>query len=194
MKILTGHLRGQRIEFKPNPHLRPTADKVRQAIFNSLQGEIEGKKVLDLYSGTGAFGIEALSSGAQTAIFVEKNAAQCRAIHRSLEFLGLADNTRVESMNAIQALRSFAREGLCFDLIFLDPPYEKDLTLRTLRAISETSIFHEASLVICETRKEEPLPEGIGKLTCVKNKRYGDTRILFFSGLRRKPKTQEGVG
>ena len=181
MKILTGRLRGQRIEFKPNPHLRPTADKVRQAIFNVLQGEMDGKKVLDLYSGTGAFGMEALSSGAETVVFVEKNAAQCRAIQRSLEFLGLADKTRVENIDAIQAIPRFAREGLCFDFIFLDPPYEKGLALRTLRAISEASILHEASLVICETRKDEPLPKGIGKLNCVKNKRYGDTRILLFA-------------
>ena len=181
MKILTGRLRGQKIEFKPNPHLRPTADKVRQAVFNMLQGEIEGKKVLDLYSGTGAFGIEALSSGAKTVVFVEKNAAQCRAIKRSLEFLKLPDRARVENSDAVKAIERFAAEALTFDLIFLDPPYEKGLALQTLRAISETPIFHEGSLVICETGEEEPIPQTIGRFHCVKNKRYGDTRILLFA-------------
>ena len=181
MKILTGRLRGQKIEFKPNPYLRPTAGKVRQAVFNMLQGEIKGKKVLDLYSGTGAFGIEALSSGAKAVVFVEKNAAQCRAIKRSLEFLKLLEHARVENSDAIKAIQEFAGEALTFDLIFLDPPYKKGLALRTLRAISEVSLFHEGSLVICETGDKEPLPQKIGQLNCVKNKRYGDTRILLFT-------------
>ncbi len=183
MKILTGRLRGQKIEFKPNPRLRPTADKVRQAVFNMLQGEVEGKSVLDLYSGTGALGIEALSSGAESVIFVEKNPAQCRAIKRSLELLRLRGDARVENSDAIKAVQQLAGETLTFDFIFLDPPYEKGLALRTLRAISESSIFHEGSLVICETGDEEPIPQKIGLFNCVKNKRYGDTRILFFSSL-----------
>ncbi len=181
MKILTGRLRGQKIEFKPNPHLRPTADKVRQAVFNMLQGGIEGKRVLDLYSGTGALGIEALSSGAETVVFVEKNAAQCRAIKRSLEFLKLSDHARVENSDAIRAVQRLAGEALAFDLIFLDPPYEKGLALETLQAISKTSIFNEDCLVICETGEAEPIPEKIGPFHCVKNKQYGDTRILLFA-------------
>lgn len=187
MKILTGSLRGKTIAFRPNPHLRPTADKVRQAIFNMLQGEMDGKKVLDLYSGTGAFGIEALSSRAKSVVFVEKNAAQCRTIKRSLELLRLSDQARVENSDAIKAIQQLAGEKPGFDLIFLDPPYEKGFALRTLRAISESVIFHEGSLVICETGEEEPIPQKIGRLNQVKNKRYGDTRILLFAQREDRP-------
>ena len=95
MKILTGALRGQRILFRPNPHLRPTADKARKAIFDMFQGAMEGKRVLDLFSGTGALGFEALSQGAAHVTFVEKNKVQCSEISANLERFHWTDQTDV---------------------------------------------------------------------------------------------------
>src|SRR3989338_11576464 len=181
MKILTGRLRGRRIEFKPNPSLRPTADKVRQAVFNILQAKTKGAKVLDLYSGTGALGMEALSSGATSAIFVENDSLQCQKIRRSLEALGLTAFAEVKCSEALKVIQEFSKNGERFDIIFLDPPYERDLAVKTLMSISETDILYDdRSSIICEVRKNEVLPEEIKKLRCLKTKLYGDTKILVF--------------
>ena len=180
MKILTGSLRGRTIEFKANPSLRPTLDKARQAIFNALQGEVEGKNVLDLFSGTGALGIEALSQGAGKVTFVEKDRALCRQLKDNLSTLGLADKSRILSLEVVTAIGQFSKTNEYFDLIFLDPPYEKDLGMLTLQAISESPIIHEQTMIICEARKTETLPAKMGRLGLLKAKLYGDTKIMFY--------------
>ena len=153
MKILTGNLRGQPIEFKKSPYLRPTSDKARQAIFNMLQGQVEGKNVLDLFSGTGALGIEALSQGAEKVTFVEKDKTCCRRLKDNLSALGLGDRSRVLLLEAVKAIREFSKDNEYFDLIFLDPPYEKELVKSALEAIAASNIIHEGTMIICEARK-----------------------------------------
>ena len=177
MKILAGNLRGRTIAFKANPKLRPTSDKVRQAVFNRLQGQVEGRRVLDLFSGTGALGIESLSLGAGSAIFVELDPSRSKKIRSNLELLGLKERTKVLSMDALAAIQRFSAEQEIFDLIFLDPPYEKGLAVKTLEALSEASIFSKDALIVAETRKSETLPVNVGPLQCLKDKLYGDTRI-----------------
>ncbi|MBI2094649.1 MAG: RsmD family RNA methyltransferase, partial [Candidatus Omnitrophica bacterium] len=113
--------------FKPNPHLRPTTDKTRKAIFDMLQGELQDKKVLDLFSGTGALGFEALSNGAAEAMFVEADAFQAREIRNNLGRLGLESRGIVRQEEVSRAIEKLGRDGAAFDFIFIDPPYEKGL-------------------------------------------------------------------
>jgi 16S rRNA (guanine(966)-N(2))-methyltransferase RsmD len=189
VKILTGTLRGETISFSPNPHLRPTADKVRKAIFDILQGGVEGKNALDLFAGTGAMGLEALSNGAERVVFVEADTSQCRKIKDNLTRLKLGERAVVSNEPVEKVLSYFSGKSEYFDLIFLDPPYEKALGEKTLRQIADSHVLHEDTLVILECRKTEPIPGVVGDLKALKIKTYGDTKTLFY-GLQNKPNKQ----
>lgn len=180
MKILTGALRGKPILFKPNPRLRPTSDKTRKAIFDMLQGGLEEKNVLDLFSGTGSLGFEALSQGAARVTFVEMNRAQCDKIKENLVCLGLNGRAEVVNLDAVAAVGSFSRQKIYFDLVFLDPPYEKGLAERALLEISRSSVLGAQGWVILECGKREELPDPAGGLRKMKTKTYGDTKVLFY--------------
>ena len=145
-----------------------------------LQGALEDKSVLDLFSGTGALGFEALSQGAARVTFVEMQRAQCDKIKESLIHLGLTDRAEVANLDAVAAVGSFARRGDVFDLIFLDPPYEKGLAARTLLEISRASLLDARGWVVLECGKRDELPAEVGALKKAKRKNYGDTTILFY--------------
>lgn len=185
MRILTGSLRGRVLQFKAKVGLRPTADKVRKAIFDMLQGELEDKKVLDLFSGTGALGLEALSNGAAEVVFIESDKFQAREIRESLEKLGLDPRGCVLQSDAFQAIDKISRDGAAFDFIFMDPPYEQGLALKALERLAAGGVVKKEGIVIAETRVSEELPENVGNLRRIKEKNYGDTRILIYksSGL-----------
>ncbi len=180
MKILTGALRGKSISFKPNPHLRPTSDKVRKALFDMLQGAFEEKTVLDLFSGSGALGLEALSCGAGFVTFVEINKPQARRIKECLANLSLQDKSAVLCADTAETIKAFSKKSAYFDFVFLDPPYEKNLGLKTLETLGVSSVIHENTLVILECNKREALPVTFGRLHLVKSKAYGDTKILIY--------------
>lgn len=177
---MTGKLRGEAISFSPNPHLRPTADKVRKAIFDMLQGAVEGKSALDLFAGTGAIGLEALSNGAEKVVFVEADTPQCRKIKDNLTRLKLGERAVVSNEPVEKVLSHFSGQNEYFDLIFLDPPYEKGLGERTLEQIARSGVVHEETLVILECRKTETVSSAVGCLKIIKTKIYGDTKMLVY--------------
>ena len=179
MKILTGALRGHPILFKPNPYLRPTTDKTREAIFDMLRGNLEGARILDLFSGTGALGLEALSSGASFVTFVEMDEGQALTIEKNLEKLGLYEQGEVISSDALRAIDRFSNEDRQFDFVFMDPPYEKGLGEKALIALAKSRILNKGALIVFECRESENLP-GINGFECIKDKLYGDTRIVIY--------------
>lgn len=180
MKILTGELKGRLILFKTKPGVRPTADKVRKAIFDALQGRLEGSRVLDLFSGTGALGLEALSLGAGRALFVEEDGRQARSIQEALDSLDLADRGGVMAQDAVKAIHQLGQAAEPFDLIFLDPPYGKGLAQKALTLLSGSAIVPDGGLVILECGKRENFPSTLGNLKRVKTKLHGDTKIIFY--------------
>ena len=180
MKILTGSLRGKTIPFHANPNLRATSDKARKAIFDMLQGQLEGKNVLDLFSGTGALGLEALSGGVERVVFVEKEADHCDRLKGFLNELGLTDRISVVQMGALEAIRSFSKNREYFDIIFMDPPYDEVWGLKVLEAIAASKIFNNETLIFLECRKKTQMPKAVNKLVVIKSKIYGDTKILIY--------------
>lgn len=180
MKILCGALRGRVIPFKANPHLRPTSDKARKALFDALQGAVEDRAVLDLFSGTGALGFEALSLGAGRVVFVESDRGQAAKIKQCAEALGVSDRAVVECAAALSAIASHAKKKDYFDLVFLDPPYDKGLAAKTLEALAHSGLLNADSLVVAECRQKEGLPERFGCLRAIRGKTYGDTKIVFY--------------
>jgi len=189
MRIISGKSRGRRLATPKGHALRPTSDRVKESIFNILGGEVEGKVVLDLFAGTGNLGIEALSRGAKKTIFVERAREALRMIQRNLlqcNFSGQAEVIPKEVNRAIGILE--AREE-SFDLILMDPPYEKGWIQRTLVRLNNHNIYHEGSVLVIEHGRREPLPQKTGRWAVIKERMIGDTVISI---LQTDGDSQEG--
>src|SRR3954462_10857891 len=161
MRIIAGSNKGARI-FAPKGHdTRPTADRAREAAFN-LIGPVDGAAVLDLFAGSGAMGLEALSRGAASAVFVENDREACRTIDRNLDKLAL-DNATVLCQDALTALRADARAGTRYDLVLLDPPYRRFSSLQNTMIRHLSDILAPGGTLLVETSADEepelPLPK-----------------------------------
>jgi 16S rRNA (guanine966-N2)-methyltransferase len=170
VRIIAGSRKGHRIEAPPGRATRPTGDRVREAAFN-LIGPVDGASVLDLYAGSGALGIEALSRGAEAAVFVESDSAACRAIDRNLEKLRLT-GARVVCRDVLRFLPTERRE---YDLVLLEPPYE--MTDYSVLARYLPAVLAENGLLVLESdaRHEPELP-----LELRTSRRYGSARVTLF--------------
>jgi 16S rRNA (guanine966-N2)-methyltransferase len=179
MRLTGGLDRGRRLFVPRGARTRPTAAKVREAIFNIL-GPPPGP-VLDLYAGTGALGIEALSRGAPLAVFVERDTAALGALRRNLRETGLEDRANVMSGDVRAAVRRLgARDDKpTFSWVFLDPPYIKD-TESVLGELSGSDLLSSCAVVIVEHDKRHPSPDRVGCLFITDHRQYGDTELSFY--------------
>ncbi len=182
MRIIAGVLKG-RVLAPVQGRTRPTAARVREAIFNILGAAVAEARVLDLFAGTGALGIEALSRGAATAVFVEEQPAALKGLRRNLETLGLAACSQVLPLPVAAALRQLAARGEPFDLVFLDPPYGGEVAAATLIALATSPLLLPQAWVVAEHSRRESLPEVIGGLAQQTLRRYGDTRVAIYRAM-----------
>jgi 16S rRNA (guanine(966)-N(2))-methyltransferase RsmD len=174
-----GEARGRTLRAVPGSKTRPTADRVRQSLFDALGQRMDGLSVLDLYAGTGALGLEALSRGAARATLVESDARACGVIFHNLAALRYEDRCRVlreELPAALARLR-----GDKYDLVFSDPPYALRAAASTLEALRESDLLAPAARVVLEMDRREPAPSAAAPLRLSDERRYGDTRVLVFS-------------
>ena len=174
--------------------LRPTSDRVKECIFNILQGDMQRKVVLDLFAGTGNLGIEALSRGARRAIFVEKGRQALRLIQRNLVQVGLEERSEILPKDANRAIGILKQRGECFDLILMDPPYEKGLIQNTLMKLNFNPIYHTDSILVIEHNQREPLPHVLDGWNLVRQRRIGDTLISILTPQRGGRKTEVTAG
>ncbi len=184
MRVISGSARGRRLLTPKNSRIRPTADRVKESLFNILTvvaGNLSGRRVLDVFAGTGNLGIEALSRGAAEAVFVDENREAASLVRKNLELTGLAGSGRVLQMEALSALRSLEKHAAPFGLIFLDPPYRQGLSGQALEFLAASALIDETSLVIVETAAREELPDRFGRLREFDRRVYGDTAIAFFA-------------
>ncbi|MBF0254114.1 MAG: 16S rRNA (guanine(966)-N(2))-methyltransferase RsmD [Candidatus Omnitrophica bacterium] len=185
MKVLTGALRGQSIRFRPNPSLRPTPDKAREALAQRMRAIFENATVLDLFSGTGALGMEALSLEARRVDFVELERRQCTELQKTLSDLKVGDERcGVYAHDAFKFLQGFSSEGAGYDVILADPPYDTDDAQRLISAVGVSPALREGGWLVVETRKKNLL-EGSGMLKLYDTRLYGDTRFSFFRQISR---------
>jgi 16S rRNA (guanine966-N2)-methyltransferase len=175
VRVVAGNFKGQRLE-APRRATRPTADRVREALF-SILGPVEGLEVLDLYAGSGALGIEALSRGAGSATFVDSDAAANRAISANLERLGV-EGARVARADALGFLRGAARRGERWDLVLCDPPYRLAPRLGAPLSRLLVAVLAPEARVVCESSQRQPLAVDLPLVT---ERRYGDTRIAVYA-------------
>jgi 16S rRNA (guanine966-N2)-methyltransferase len=174
VRVVAGSFRGRRLQAPPGRGTRPTADRVREALF-SILGPLGGVRVLDLFAGSGALGIEALSRGAATAVFVDSDARAVAAVRRNLEALGV--DAPVHRRDALAYLRG-AREAP-FDVVFLDPPYSSASQLAGPLSERLPALLAENGLIVSESDKRHPLEL---TLPAFDERVYGDTRIAIHRG------------
>ncbi len=179
MRVIAGTARGHKLVAPDSPRVRPALDKVKGAIFNILF-DVHGARVLDLFAGSGAVGIEALSRGASLALFVEEWDKACEAIKRNLTHCKLTPRARILRCTVESAIRKLHRDEESFNLIFVDPPYQKGLVSSTLRKLAASSIAAPDALIIVEHHPKEPIPE-IPGLTLTDSRKYGQTLITFLA-------------
>lgn len=181
MRVIGGNARGRHLKVPKGQTLRPTAARVKEALFNILPHDLSGTKVLDLFAGTGNLSIEALSRGAAAATLVDSSAASGKAIRENLDRLGLTDRTQLWIMPVPRALRLLERRGETFDLIFLDPPYECNWIGRTLRLIGQGRLLGQSGVLIAEHSLRERVEPIYDSLALYDQRRYGSTRLSFFN-------------
>ena len=174
MRVITGSARGRKLKTPENYDIRPTTDNVKESVFNILQFDIEGRKVLDLFAGTGQMGIECLSRGAESAVFVDRSAAAVKLIKENLKNCNLQGT--VLCQDALSYLRSCGK----FDLIFVDPPYDSDLYEEVLNSINLFDILHDGGIIMCEARRGRELPELTGAYRKIKEYSYGKVRLCKY--------------
>jgi 16S rRNA (guanine966-N2)-methyltransferase len=178
VRIVGGSLGGRVLRAPSGAATRPTSEKVREAVFQII-GPIEGAHVLDLFAGSGALGIEALSRGAAHATFVDSGRHACAAIRDNLRDLALEDRATVLAIDAIVAARR--PTATPWRLVFVDPPYASDLATRAVLALPAETLAPDAVIVIEHDRRNAP-PESLGSLLRTDERRYGDTHIAFYKG------------
>ncbi|WMJ84511.1 16S rRNA (guanine(966)-N(2))-methyltransferase RsmD [Oscillospiraceae bacterium LTW-04] len=178
MRVITGTARGRKLVAPQGLDTRPTSDMAKEALFSIIQFEVEGSAVLDLFAGSGQLGIEALSRGARSAVFVDASREANQAITQNLEHTKLKDHARIVMMDAVAFLKT-VREP--FDIALLDPPYNKELINSLLPLL--VPCMNPGGIIMCETERDEMLPEAVGIFAARKEYRYGKAKLTTYRAL-----------
>ena len=179
MRIISGSAGGRKLH-DVTIDIRPTSDMVKESIFNIIQFDIEGRRVLDLFSGTGQLGIEALSRGARSAVFVDSNPQAVKLIYKNLDICGFSDLSIVYTRNVLRCLEKELNNET-FDVIFIDPPYNSSLLSETLNTVVGFDKLNSNGIIICETTIETTAPTVELPYFLHREYKYGKTKILRFN-------------
>ncbi len=196
MRIISGIFKGLKIATPPgkSKYIRPTSDRSREALFSILAYKVTQSRVLDLFAGTGALGLEALSRGAESAVFIDNGSVALKLIKTNA---GLIKNISIgkRDLPAIRVIRGDLTGGLrlllkslelqeiFFDMIFLDPPYDKGISLHTLKSLDDSNILADDGIIVAEDRSNADLSFKFQNLELVDQRKYGDTGFWFFKKL-----------
>ena len=175
MRVITGIAGGRKLKSPEGEAVRPTTDQVKQAIFNILQFDLEGRRILDLFGGTGQLGIEALSRGAREAVFTDNSRTSIQLIRENLRRCGLEG--KVLQTDAM----AYLARGEKFDVIFIDPPYDGGLYQAVLEQINAVDNLTEGGIIVCEARAGTVLPELAPPYRKPREKRYGNVKICLYT-------------
>ncbi len=178
MRIISGKYKGHHLVPFQGDHIRPTTDRVKETMFNIIQGEIDGARVLDLFSGTGNLGIEALSRGAQEVLFVEKNRKSIQILEKNIQKLKISEPHKVLQKDVISFLKSY--EGEPFDLVFADPPFTEEMAHDVILAADVSRVFHSQTIMMIESGRREKVLEDYPNLTRYDLREFGDKFLSFF--------------
>lgn len=185
MRIISGSAKGRKLRQFKGQNIRPTTDRVREALFSSLQsrlGTFSGLKVLDLFAGTGALSLEALSRGAAYAVLVDQSPNSVAVMAENVKSCGMQDRTRLFRTSAGTFVnQNQAAKDAPFDLIFLDPPYSRNLITPTLNGIVKNKLLSGCGIICVEAARKDPVPSEVPGLIQLDRREYGSTAVSFFS-------------
>ncbi len=176
MRVISGSARGKKLITSEGLDVRPTLDRVKESIFNMIAFDIPDSCVLDLFSGSGSLGIEALSRGAKECTFVDKSLQSISVTKKNLEATHLLDSAFVLNTDSIEFIKSTNKK---FDIIFIDPPYESDLYNKSLSAIKESGILSDGGFIVLEYDTEITPYFSANRFELTKEKKYGRVKILI---------------
>ncbi len=176
MRVITGIARGKRLETAEGNDVRPTPERVKEALFSAIQFDIEGRRVLDLFAGSGQLGIEALSRGAEYAVFVDQSPVSVGHINNNLKNTGFTDKAKVIRGDFTAVLMGMDQT---FDYVFLDPPYASDFLLKAIKMVQRN--VKEHGIIICEHPKEQILPQEVDDFKIKKQYRHGKVYLTMYS-------------
>ncbi|MBW9211982.1 MULTISPECIES: 16S rRNA (guanine(966)-N(2))-methyltransferase RsmD [Terrabacteria group] len=178
MRIIAGEFRSRPIEAPKGMKTRPTLDKVREAVFSIIMNNVPESSFLDLYAGSGANGLEALSRGAKRVVFVEKDRHAQKIIQANIVSLSLQEKTSLLKMSVQRALDVL--KGQSFDLVYMDPPYAKQENEQVIQLLIEKDLLNLDGVIVVEADRNDAYAETIGKMKLWKKKEYGVSQLLFY--------------
>lgn len=181
MRVISGSARGLKLKSPKGMDVRPTTDRVKESLFNIINNYIQDSFILDLFSGTGSLGIEALSRGAQRCTFVDSSKDSIEIIKDNLKSTKFIDKSEVIFSDAISAINKLGVKRDKFDIIFMDPPYLKNLVVPVLKEIIKRELLEEDGIIIIEHDTTDIIPENIDNLNKYREKNYGNTTLSFFT-------------
>lgn len=182
MRIISGKYKGQQLNHFSADHIRPTTDRVKETLFNIIQNDLPGARVLDLFAGTGNLGLEALSRGAEEVLFVESHPKSLEIIRKNIEKLKVTETHSIWNKDVLRFLENPPEKT--FDIIFADPPFTKQMADEVMTFASQSSVFAEHTIMAIESAKREKLADTYGDLVRSDQRVFGDKILSFFTKTR----------
>ena len=180
MRIIAGKARGRKLIPPATMETRPTLDRVKEAMFNTIQNHILDAVVIDVFAGTGSLGLECASRGAAEVYLIDKSPATFPLLKQNVENLRFEDCSYPLNMDSYEALRALAKKGKVFDIIFIDPPYCKEMIPEAMKIIKEHKLLKEEGIIVTKIDSIEEIYEGYGSIKLYKSKKYGNTTVCYY--------------
>lgn len=180
MRIIAGKAKGRKLIPPATMETRPTLDRVKEAMFSMILGYIPDAVAIDVFAGTGSLGLEAASRGAKEVYLVDKSPITFPLLKENVENLKFSDFCFPLNMDSYEALRSFAKKGKMFDLIFIDPPYCKEMIPEAMKIIKENNLLQEDGLIVTKIDSIEEIYEGYEDIKLIKSRKYGNTTVCLY--------------
>lgn len=180
LRIISGSAKGMKIVTLEGENTRPTSDRTRESLFNIINPMIIESRVLDVFSGSGAISLEALSRGAASAVAIDKDKQAAKIIKTNIEKTGFSDKCRLMTLDFKQALIMLSNEKCLFDIIYIDPPYNRGLAVDSAKLISKLGLLANGGILICEHDSKENMPTSIHNLVLFDRRKYGKATLTFY--------------
>lgn len=179
LRVISGKVRGLKLDTPKNDDVRPTTDRVKESLFNIINSYIMDSRVLDLFAGTGSLGIECLSRGAEKCVFVDVSKESISIVKSNIKKARVENESVVINADFKEAIKRLEGKDK-FDVIFMDPPYYKEMFVKALESVDNADLLDEEGIIMIEHDSKDSFPEKIGRLIQNKSKKYGNTTLTFY--------------
>lgn len=180
MRIISGKAKGRNILSPEGMETRPTLDRIKESIFSIIQNYVYDSTVLDVFAGTGSLGLEATSRGAKHCYLIDKSPQTFPLLQKNIENLDFTESCKCYNMDSYSALKKFSKEDLVFDIIFIDPPYAKDMIPLAMQIIDENNLLNKHGIIVTKIDSKEELYNGTININLIEHRKYGNTTVCLY--------------